>query len=146
MTPETSTLGYFFTPFDDQECRDNFLELEQWYQNSVVELENDEAEEDTLLSNIIVAFERANMSIVDNADFIKWLLNFNMEDPLGLLYGFDPSDPLPEGVSPLFLGPNDRVAQSLLSSEGATPITDNASLQPALSEAFYQRADNFLEF
>ena len=146
MTPETSTLGYFFTPFDDQECRDNFLELEQWYQNSVVELENDEAEEDTLLSNIIVAFERANMSIVDNADFIQWLLNFNMEDPLGPLHGEDPLDPLPEGVSPLYLGPNDRVARSLLSSEGATPITDNASLQPALSEAFYQRADNFLEF
>ena len=36
LTPETSTLGYFFTPFDDQECRDNFLELEQWYQDSVV--------------------------------------------------------------------------------------------------------------
>ena len=36
LTPETSTLGYYFTPFDDQECRDNFLELEQWYQDSVI--------------------------------------------------------------------------------------------------------------
>ena len=25
LTPEISTLGYYFTPFDDQECRDNFL-------------------------------------------------------------------------------------------------------------------------
>ena len=77
------------------------------------------------------------MSIVDNADFIQWLLNFNMEDPLGPLLGEDPLGPLPEGVSPLLLEPNDRVAQSLLSSEGATPITDNASLQPALSNAFH---------
>ena len=36
LTPETSTLGYYFTPFDDQECRDNFIELEQWYQDSVI--------------------------------------------------------------------------------------------------------------
>ena len=36
LTPETSTLGYYFTPFDDQECRDNFLMLEQMYQDAFI--------------------------------------------------------------------------------------------------------------
>ena len=75
------------------------------------------------------------MSIVDNADFIRWLLNFDRSNPL------DP-DPLmqtlvPDGDEFPVREPNDRVARSLLSSEGATPITDNASLGPALSNAFY---------
>ena len=39
LTPEESTLGYIFTPLDDQVCRDNFLELESFYQSAVEDSE-----------------------------------------------------------------------------------------------------------
>ena len=35
LTPEESTLGYVFTPLDDQICRDQFIELESFYQSGV---------------------------------------------------------------------------------------------------------------
>ena len=77
------------------------------------------------------------MSIVDNADFIRWILNFDSFNPLDPFPSEQTLGPLPDGVEFLVREPNEEVARSLLSSEGATPITDNASLEPALSEAFY---------
>ena len=77
------------------------------------------------------------MSIVDNADFIRWLLNFDRSNPLDPLPSEETLGPLPDGFAFIDWEPNDRVARRLLSSEGATSITDNASLEPALSEAFY---------
>ena len=35
LTPEESSLGYIFTPLDDQICRDQFIELESFYQSGV---------------------------------------------------------------------------------------------------------------
>ena len=35
LTPDESTLGYIFTPLDDQLCRDAFIELESFYQSGV---------------------------------------------------------------------------------------------------------------
>ena len=116
---------------DDQVCRDNFLTLEAWYRRSI-ESDDDRAELDSLYSQILDAFTRANMSFVDNQDFLNWALIFNYADPLEAL--------------PFGFAPNEEVAGNLLSSEGATPITTTSELDTALTSVYYQRARNDLEF
>ena len=116
---------------DDQVCRDNFLTLEAWYRRSI-ESDDDRAELDRLYSQILDAFTKANMSFVDNQDFLNWALIFNYADPLV--------------AAPFGFAPNEEVGENLLSSEGATPITTTSALDTALTSVYYQRARNDLEF
>ena len=76
LTPAESTLGYFFTPLDDQLCRDNFLTLEAWYRESITG-DDDRATLDRLHTQILDAFTKVNMSFVDNRDFLDWALIYN---------------------------------------------------------------------
>ena len=51
------------------------------------------------------------MSIVDNADFIRWLLNFDRSNPLDSLPSEETLGPLPDGFAFIDWEPNDRVAR-----------------------------------
>ena len=62
---------------DDQICRDGFLELENMHQETLdVDAEN-RAELESLYNRILSAFENSGMQIVNNSDFLIWLLSFS---------------------------------------------------------------------
>ena len=62
---------------DDQICRDGFLELENMHQETLDNDAENRAELESLYNRILSAFENSGMQIVNNSDFLIWLLSFS---------------------------------------------------------------------
>ena len=82
---------------------------------------DNKAELDSLYSDIRSAFEMSNMQIVDNPEFLAWVLAFSMSNPL---------EPIPPQIR---IPPVEGVNAALQSSFGAMPITTNDALGAALT-------------
>lgn len=121
LVPEFSLYDYEFQPEDDQICRDLFLELESLHMDTLANDEENKAELDSLYSDIRSAFEMSNMQIVDNPEFLAWVLAFSMSNPL---------EPIPPQIR---IPPVEGVNAALQSSFGAMPITTNDALGAALT-------------
>ena len=77
LVPEQSLYGYRFGPDDDQICRDGFLAIENMHQETLDDDAENKAELESLYNSILSAFENSGMQIVNNSDFLIWLLSFS---------------------------------------------------------------------